>query len=251
MSFEKQIKETQGIIKNSKYTVCLTGAGISVPSGIPDFRSPSSGIWSKVDPMEVATIWAFEQNPKKFYDFFLPMVDTILCALPNPAHLALAALEEKNLLCVTITQNIVGLHQKAGAKKVIELHGNLKECVCLRCRKIFLTEELVLQLKENRENTPTCEMCGGKLKPNVILFGETLPIDALYSSQTAAQDCEVMIIAGSSLVVYPAAGLPQIAGSLGAKIIVINLEPTYIDTKAKVVIPGEVDKILPEIVRGV
>lgn len=249
MSFEKQIKTARELILNSKYTICLTGAGISTPSGIPDFRSPSSGIWSKVDPMEVATIWAFQSNPQKFYDFFSPLVDTIINAKPNAAHIALTKLEEKKLLQLLITQNIDNLHQKAGAKEVAELHGNLKECICLKCRKIFPTEELIPSLKENK--IPTCDECGGILKPNVILFGETLPLDTLYKSQQAAQDCEVMIIAGSSLVVYPAAGLPQIAVLRGAKIIVINLEPTYIDLKAKVIIPGEVDKVLPEIVSGI
>lgn len=250
MLFEEQIKEAQNLILNSKYTICLTGAGISTPSGIPDFRSPVSGIWEKVDPMEVATIWAFKQNPKKFYDFFSPMIDTIMYAKPNPAHIALAQLEEKGLLQLIITQNIDGLHQKAGSKNVAEVHGNFKECICLECRRIFSSEELILQLKGSKK-IPTCEVCGGVIKPNVVLFGETLPLDVLYRAQRAAQDCEVMLCVGSSLVVYPAAGLPEIAYSSGAKIIVINLQPTYIDAKAKVVIPGEVDKVLPEIAKGI
>ena len=254
MLFEEEIKLSSELIINSHYTISLTGAGISTPSGIPDFRSPSSGIWAKVDPMEVATIWAFKQNPRKFFEFMNSLNLSIFSAEPNPAHYALAKLEEKGLLQLLVTQNIDSLHQKAGSKKVIEVHGNLRGVICLRCRKISPMEDFIKLFQENKDDKnyyPTCSECGGILKPDVVLFGEALPTDALYTAHRAAQECEVMIVVGSSLVVQPIASLPEIAYGSGAKIIVINLQPTYIDKRARVVIRGEVDKVLPQIVKHI
>lgn len=245
---DEQIKQVADIIKNSTYTVALTGAGVSVPSGIPDFRSPGTGIWEKVDPMEVASIDAFMRNPKKIMEFMLPLVSTILSAEPNAAHKALVELEEKNLLRCVITQNIDNLHQKAGSKNVVEMHGNMRETVCLSCGKIIsfgaFMENVQGALMSGK--FPSCA-CGGTMKPNVIFFGEALPHDAITAAQKAAENCDVMLIAGSSLIVYPVASLPFVAYEHGAKIIVVNLEPTPMDSKAVVVIRGEVDDVLPEI----
>ncbi len=243
-----KIKEAAGLLKNARQTAALTGAGISVPSGIPDFRSPGTGLWDKVDPMEVATIDAFTRNPEKVMEFMLPLVSTILNAEPNAAHKALAELEEKNLLKCVITQNIDNLHQKAGSKNVIEMHGNMREAVCLSCGKIisFGTFMEMAQGALVSGKFSSCG-CGGMLKPNVIFFGEALPHEAVSAAQKAAEDCDVMLVAGSSLVVYPVASLPFVAYESGAKIIVVNLEPTPIDSRAAVVIHGEVDRVLPEI----
>lgn len=243
----EKIKQAAALIKNSRYSVALTGAGVSVPSGIPDFRSPGTGIWEKVDPMEVASIEGFMRNPRKVMEFMMPLVNTILNAEPNAAHKALAELEEKNLLKCVITQNIDNLHQKAGSKHVVEVHGNMREAVCLSCAKMtsFGAYMENVQGALATGKFPACE-CGGFMKPNVIFFGEALPYDAMVAAQKAAEECDVMLIAGSSLVVYPVASLPFVAYEHGAKIIVVNLEPTPVDLRASVVIHGEVDEVLQE-----
>ncbi len=244
----KKIKQAAELIKTSKHAVALTGAGISVPSGIPDFRSPNTGLWDKVDPMEVATIQAFTRNPKKVMEFMLPLAGTILNAEPNAAHKALAELEAKNLLKCIVTQNIDTLHQKAGSKNVVEVHGNMREAVCLACGKII---SFALFMEKARGalasgKFPSCD-CGGMMKPNVVFFGEALPHDAISAAQKAAEECDVMLVAGSSLAVYPAASLPFAAYERGAKIIIVNLEATPVDSRACVVLHEEVDKVLPEI----
>lgn len=244
----EKIKQAAALIKNSRYTVALTGAGISVPSGIPDFRSPNTGLWDKVDPMEVATIQAFTRNPKKVMEFMLPLVNTILNAEPNEAHKALAELEEKNLLKCVITQNIDNLHQKAGSKNVVEVHGNMREAVCLSCAKMISFGAYMenVQAALSSGKFPSCD-CGGMMKPNVVFFGEALPHDAISAAQKAAEECDVMLIAGSSLAVYPVASLPFVAYERGAKIIIVNLEATPVDSRACVALHEEVDKVLPEI----
>ena len=250
MEIEEKIKRSAELISNSNYTVALSGAGISTASGIPDFRSPGYGLWEKVDPMEVASIWSLKSNPRRVYEFMYSMAKTIYEAEPNPAHIALAQLEKKGLLRLVITQNIDNLHQRAGSKEVVEVHGNLREAICLNCHKIVPMEEFREKLEEKlkqKEGVPQCQ-CGGLLKPNVIFFGEQLPAEAVYKARRGAEDCEVMLVVGSSLVVQPVSMLPELASRRGAKIIVINLEATYIDGRAEVVIGGKVDEILPRIV---
>lgn len=245
------IERAADLIKNSKYMVALSGAGSSTPSGIPDFRSPGCGLWEKFDPMEVATIWSFMKNPRRFYEFMLPLSKEIIEAEPNPAHYALSELEKKGILKVLITQNIDNLHQKAGSKSVIEVHGNLREFVCLSCNKIYQTEKVREKIERviTEENYyPRCE-CSGLLKPNVILFGEQLPRDAISCSYQAIENCDLMLVSGSSLVVQPAASFPYLAKKRGAKIIVVNLEETYIDKYSEVVINDKVEIVLPEIVK--
>lgn len=254
MDLNEKIKKARDMILESKYSVALSGAGISTPSGIPDFRSPESGLWNKIDPMEVATIWAFKSNPRKFYEFMYPISRNILGAKPNPAHNALAKLEEKELLQLVITQNIDSLHQRAGNKKVVELHGNLREIICIKCRSVspleVLKEEIEKKISEDKNYYPKCS-CGGLLKPNVILFGETLPSEALYRAQQSCSICELMIVVGSSLTVQPANFLPVVAHQKGARIIIVNLQETPLDETADLVIREKLEKVLPEIVEGI
>jgi len=241
-----EIRKAAQLILTSKHAVALTGAGISTPSGIPDFRSPGSGLWEKVNPMLVASVFAFRLRPKKFFDWFRPLGRKLLEAEPNPAHIALARLEELGLLKVVITQNIDNLHQKAGSKRVLELHGHLREAQCMKCHKVVPTEGLWEKVLEEGE-LPRCE-CGGILKPKVVLFGEALPRGVFLEAWGEAQRCDLMLIVGSSLEVFPAAELPSVAYQSGARLIVVNLTETYADSMADVVIHEDVASVLPQIV---
>lgn len=231
------------LIRDSKMTVALTGAGISTPSGIPDFRSPNSGLWEKYDPFEVATIEAFNRTPERFFEFMAPFGRILRDAAPNPAHKALAELEKRGLLKSVITQNIDNLHQSAGSGNVIELHGNTLHGTCRSCHARRGVEDMPDSF--NGE-VPRCK-CGGVIKPNVVLFGEMLPMEALMQAQLDAAGCDVMLVAGSSLTVTPASMLPQAAAQAGAHIIVVNLQETYIDHRADVVIREKVEIALPAI----
>ncbi len=249
MSLEDKIAQAAEMIRHSQHMVAFTGAGHSTASGIPDFRSPGSGLWEKDNPMLVASIWAFRLNPKSFYNWIRPMVQTLLTALPNPAHKALALLEEMGYLKVIITQNIDNLHQRAGSRRVLELHGHLREATCTRCYKVVPVDAGMVQTVLEGK-VPHCE-CGGVFKPNVILFGEQLPIRVLNQALEEARRCDLMLVAGSSLEVAPAADIPFLAVDSGAKAIIVNLTPTDLDPRAHLVIHGDVAQVLPRIVTAV
>ena len=242
----QQIEKAADLVAGARHAVALTGAGISTPSGIPDFRSPGSGLWEKVNPMVVASIFAFRLQPQAFYNWLHPMADLFLNAQPNPAHRALADLENMGLLKAVITQNVDNLHQKAGSTKVYELHGHLREATCIRCYKIAparsLTEKFIADAQ-----VPRCE-CGGVMKPNVVLFGEQLPVDVLMAAQREAEACDLMLVAGSYLEIAPASGIPFLAKRRGARIIIVNYQPTYLDPSADIVIHEDVAVVLPKIV---
>jgi len=229
--------------------VAFTGAGESTASGIPDFRSPKSGLWEKHNPMLVASIWAFRLNPKTFYDWIRPMADTLLAAKPNPAHTALASLEQMGYLKTIITQNIDNLHQRAGSLRVLELHGHMREATCIRCYKVVPVDPSLEQIIRDGK-VPRCT-CGGVLKPNVILFGEQLPIQTLNQAMNEARRCDLMLVAGSSLEVTPAADIPFLAVENHARAIIVNLEPTAFDSYADVVLYGNVAALLPRLVEAV
>ena len=249
MGLEEKIKRGAELICQSRRMVAFTGAGHSTQSGIPDFRSPDSGLWEKHNPMLVASIWAFRLNPHNFYDWIRPMVGTLTKAEPNPAHIALAEMEQLGHLQAVITQNIDDLHQRAGSQRVLELHGHLREATCVRCYKKISVDREVEDLIRNGQ-VPRCE-CGGVMKPDVILFGEQLPIRVLNQAMKEARTCDLMLVAGSSLEVTPAADIPFLAVDSGAKAIIVNLEPTAFDTRADVVIHGDVAEILPRLVKTV
>jgi NAD-dependent deacetylase len=243
---EHEIRRAAELIRAAKHMVAFTGAGHSTASGIPDFRSPGSGLWEKANPMMVASIWAFRLDPQHFYKWIRPLAEIMLTALPNPAHEALATLEARGLLKAIITQNIDNLHQRAGNRRVLELHGHMREATCVRCYEVVPVDP-IFQQKVRDGKAPYCH-CGGVYKPNVILFGEQLPVRVLNEAMAEARRCDLMLVAGSSLEVTPAADLPVLAADSGARTVLVNLQPTGFDGRADVVIHGDVAEILPRIV---
>ena len=213
------IKKTAGVIHRSNKVVAFTGAGISVESGIPDFRG-AGGLWEKHNPSEYATIEAFHANPQKVWTMLKEMGSLLESSRPNPAHLALAELEAMGHLRSIITQNIDNLHQDAGNRRVIEFHGSHRKLVCLSCGRLYEQEEV------NLETLPPLCRCTGVIKPNVVFFGEPIPWGAQLQAQQEARDCEVMLVIGTSAVVFPACDIPVMAKQNGATIVEVNLEET-------------------------
>jgi NAD-dependent deacetylase len=243
------IARVVALLRKARYAVALTGAGVSTPSGIPDFRSPGTGLWEHADPMKVASIYAFRHNPEAFYTWIRPLVKTFLDAKPNPAHKALADLEAGGWLKAIITQNIDNLHQKAGAREVLELHGHLREATCINCYHVVPAEELLNDLLSSDE-VPRCAACGGVLKPNIVLFGEQLPIQVVNRTMQHIRRADLMIVVGSSLEIIPASQLPRTVHEHSGRLVVVNLTPTYIDNAAEVVIHTNVAEVLPHIAQG-
>jgi NAD-dependent deacetylase len=225
------------LIRDSRCTVALTGAGISVPSGIPDFRTPGRGIWEKVDPMEVAHIGAFHRDPVRFWGFYRPRFELLGDKKPNGAHKALARLEEDGLLEAVITQNVDRLHRKAGTKRLIEVHGSIDTCSCTSCHASYPLAEVDALFSDG---VAYCSYCNGLVKPDVVLFGELLPEAAMNEAQGLAQRCELMLCVGSSLEVFPVAGLPQMAMASGAKLGIVTQGPTPYDADVEVKLDGDV-----------
>jgi NAD-dependent protein deacetylase/lipoamidase len=246
MSLEDQIDRAADLIRHAHHAVALTGAGVSTPSGIPDFRSPTSGLWEKDNPMVVASITSFRADPQVFYNWLRPLAELILYAQPNAAHLALAHLEQRGLIKAVITQNIDGLHQKAGTRRVLEVHGHMRQATCIRCYTQVPANSLVARFLLTGE-APRCE-CGGVFKPDAILFGEQLPVRVLNQAIAEVRRCDLLLVAGSSLHVVPAADLPFLAAENAANTIIVNLEPTDFDPRADLVIHGDVAEVLPRIV---
>jgi NAD-dependent deacetylase len=240
------IKQAINILKEAKQVVALTGAGVSTGSGIPDFRSPESGLWDDVDPMQVATITAFKQDPQAFFDWLRPLVQQVMPAQPNPAHMALAHMEKYGPLQGIITQNIDVLHTKAGSQTIYEVHGHLRDMTCMHCLETFQSQDVLQDYLDNG-SIPRCPKCHGILKPNIILFGEILPMMTLNKAKRLTQACDVMIVAGSSLEVAPAGDLPMLAKFAGAKVIIVNYAETHLDYLADVVIQADVAVVLPEL----
>lgn len=244
-NLDHQITHAAELLGRASCAVALTGAGISTPSGIPDFRSPDSGLWDQGDPFAVASISAFQRNPQQFFDWIRPPARLIEQAHPNPALHALARLESAGLLKSVITQNIDGLHRRAGSGRVHEVHGHIREATCIRCHHVVPTDRLIASFLDSGE-IPHCS-CGGVLKPNVILYGEQLPPEAVTGARQDVDDCDLMVVAGSSLEVVPVADLPSVAVDRGCRLIIVNYEPTYLDEKADVIIHHDVAEVLPRI----
>ncbi len=240
------IQRAAGLIRKSRQTVILTGAGFSTPSGIPDFRSAGSGLWTRYLPMEVASLSVFRHNPDKFYAWLRPLASHMLMALPNPAHLALARLEQAGYMTTVITQNIDGLHSRAGSRNVLEIHGTMNTLTCVSCYRQVPVNGLIEAYLESG-SIPHCAVCQSILKPDVILFEEQLPVRTWRKAEEASKSCDLMLVAGSSLEVMPSAGLPMRAVENGAHLILINRTPTYIDNRADIVIQEDVADILPRI----
>jgi NAD-dependent deacetylase len=243
-TIEKLIEQAVALLMQSRHAIALTGAGISTPSGIPDFRSPDSGVWRNSNPMEVATIYAFRHRPQAFYDWIRPLAKLTLLAEPNAAHLALAEMEASGLLKCVITQNIDMLHTRAGSQTIYEVHGHLRQATCLHCYHVYDAAPIISDFVASGV-APLCTGCGGVLKPNVILFGEQLPVRILQQAQREAKRCDVMLVAGSSLEVAPAGDLPLLARQQGARLIFINYEETHLDSLADICIHADVVDVLP------
>ena len=232
------------LLRASRSMVALTGAGFSRPSGIPDFRS-SGGLWERHNPAEVASLHSFHHTPRRFYDWFRPLVRTIEVAIPNAAHYALAQLEQERKLRALITQNIDGLHQRAGSREVYELHGHLRTARCTECEREVPTAGVMKAI--DRGQIPACS-CGGVFKPDVVLFDEMLPRGLYWLAQRALDHADLMLVAGTSLEVAPVCDMPGHVKRRGAPLIVINLDETHADEHADVVIRADVAKALPLIV---
>lgn len=245
-----QIKPAAELLFSAKYAVALTGAGISTPSGIPDFRSGSDGLWRKHNPLKVASLSAFRTQPENFFSWFRPLAKKMVSASPNPAHLALAALETSGLLKSTITQNIDGLHQRAGAKKVIEVHGTMSSLSCTSCFKQYESEAFVPAFIETGA-IPHCDICGSILKPDVILFQEQLPQEIWRKAEAEIEKADLLIVVGSSLEVVPVSRLPYRVLENGGRLIILNQQPTYIDARADVTISEDVAIVLPAILEAI
>jgi NAD-dependent deacetylase len=226
------------LIREADSVVALTGAGISVPSGIPDFRTPGTGLWEKVDPMVVAHIDAFHRDTKRFWSFYRPRFGLLGDKEPNAAHLALAELESRGLLDAVITQNVDRLHGKAGSERVVEVHGSIATSSCTSCNASYPLET-VGELFDD-DGVATCACCMGKVKPDVVLFGELLPEAAIEEAQRLCAGADLLLCVGSSLEVYPVAGLPELTLSAGGAVAIVTRGPTPYDDRAAVKLDGDV-----------
>ena len=238
-------EKAAALLRESSCTIAVTGAGISVESGIPDFRSPT-GIWSKYPPEHYATIDAYLANPAKVWRFWKQLaIDFAECG-PNPAHFALAALERHGYLKAVVTQNIDALHQAAGSKTVIEYHGSARKLFCLDCSAVR-----PMDMQAMSDSPPRCHVCNGLMKPDIVMFGELIPGDALRASAEWGEKCNAVLIVGTSAQVYPAADLPYIAKRHGARIIEANIEHTsFTETITDVFLQGRAGETLPKLAQA-
>ena len=227
------------LIRGARSVVALTGAGISVPSGIPDFRSPGTGLWENVNPMEVAHIDAFRRDPESFWRFYGERFQTLEVKQPNGAHEALAELERAGLLDAVITQNIDRLHARAGSQQLIEVHGTIAHSSCLICRQRYPLAEVRARLADDDRGIPRCD-CSEPLKPDVVLFGEYLSATTLMLAEQLAGAADLMLCIGSSLEVYPVAELPAMTLAAGGQVAVLTQGPTPYDSRATVRMSGDV-----------
>jgi NAD-dependent deacetylase len=233
--------ELARLIRENQPCVALTGAGVSTESGIPDFRSPS-GLWAEVDPSEYASMPAFRADPRKVWSFYKPRVAMLTEAQPNAAHRALAALEEAGLVDAVITQNIDVLHERAGSRDVIEVHGSIRTASCPRCGATYDRERVLAMLAE--ADAPECTQCGAVLKPDVVFFGELLPVEAIERATELARRAALLLVVGSALEVYPVAALPEETLDAGGQVAILNKGPTPYDGRAELRIAASAGEIL-------
>jgi len=240
------ISQASDLIRQSKNVVALTGAGISTPSGIPDFRSPGTGLWTKYLPMEVASLTTFRTKPELFFAWLHPLASHMLLAQPNKAHLALADLERAGFLKTIITQNIDTLHTRGGARHVLEIHGTFSTLTCVGCFRQYSSNGFIDDYIGN-SNIPRCPLCKSILKPDVILYEEQLPRRTWLQAEEASKTCDLMLVAGTSLEVMPSARLPVDALEHGARLVIINHTETYVDVRADVILRGDLAELLPRL----
>jgi NAD-dependent protein deacetylase/lipoamidase len=235
------------LVQDNQPCVVLTGAGISTESGIPDFRSPT-GIWSHYDPMEYATIDAFLADPEKVWDFYAKRLDVFAEAEPNHGHRALAELEDRGWVHAVVTQNIDRLHERAGSRELVEVHGSIRTSSCLDCGAVVPFDEV-----RRRLPTPACSECGRILKPDVVMFGELLPPAAIERATELAAEARLLLVVGSSLEVYPVAGLPEETLLSGGALAIVNRGPTPYDRRATLTVDagaGETLRALADALSG-
>ena len=235
------------LIDAADSVVALTGAGVSVPSGIPDFRSPATGLWQNVNPMEVAHIRVFHEDPTRFWHFYGQRFQTLEDKRPNAAHDALATLERAGKLEAVITQNIDRLHAKAGTQELIEVHGTIDHSSCLACHIQYPADDVRVRLRADEGGVPRCD-CGRPLKPDVVLFGEYLPVEALQQAERLARGADLLLCVGSSLEVYPVAELPAITLQAGGQGAIVTQGMTAFDSRAVVRCEGDVVHELESVV---
>lgn len=235
-------KELIEKLRQADHVVVLTGAGISAESGVPTFREAQTGLWAEYDPQELATPQAFQRNPRLVWEWYAWRRELVNKAAPNPGHLALAKLQGLVPRLTLITQNIDGLHQRAGSQEVIALHGNLAETKC------FEREHLVEAWSEDGEVPPLCPVCGSHLRPNVVWFGENLPTVALQTAVQTAQSCDIFFSIGTSALVHPAASLPLLAVEKGITTVEINPQSTPLTGWMDFVLPGAAGSVLPALI---
>jgi NAD-dependent deacetylase len=238
------------LIRSSSRAVVLTGAGISVPSGIPDFRTPGKGLWEKVNPMEVAHIDVFRREPDRFWHFYGQRFASLDEVEPNAAHRAVAELERLGHVRGVITQNIDRLHRAAGSRNVVEVHGSIEYCVCLECGGRVHHDRVIEMLEGGLIGAPECESCISPLKPNVVLFGELLPEEAMSEAYALASEADLMLAIGSSLEVYPVASLPDVTLEAGGRLALVTQGPTPYDRRAEVKLGGDVVDELEQVLRA-
>jgi NAD-dependent deacetylase len=234
-----QVDRLASLVRDARSVVALTGAGISVPSGIPDFRSPGSGLWENVNPMEVAHIDAWRADPERFWHFYGNRFQTLEGKQPNGAHRALVELERRGRLDAVITQNIDMLHRKAGTTELIEVHGTIEHSSCLTCGAQYPLAETRARLADDPVSVPHCD-CGKPLKPDVVLFGEFLPEGALERAYALAAQADLLLCVGTSLEVHPIAQLPGVTAANGGAVAVVTQGPTPWDSRAAVKLSGDV-----------
>lgn len=226
------------LIAGSDSVVVLTGAGISVPSGIPDFRTPGTGIWEKVDPLEVAHIDSFQRDPALFWSFYRERLQALSDIQPNRAHEVLVEMERDGQIRAVVTQNIDTLHERAGQQEVVEVHGSIRTSSCSACGAKVLLEDLDERFDD--EGIAACPLCQSALRPDVVLFGEMLPPDEMLHATQLAAAADLLVCIGSSLEVYPVAGLPEVTSAAGGKVAIVTQGPTPYDDMAEVVCSGDV-----------
>jgi len=242
-----KVKELVELLRQSGKCVVLTGAGVSVESGIPDFRGPE-GTWKTYDPA-ISTASSFVLKPHQFWFFAMQFVGPLMRAEPNPAHQALAELEKMGHVTCVITQNIDGLHQKAGSKNVIELHGTAWRSVCVNCGKKYSFQYVMDQMVPMCSLVPRCMECGYILKPDATLFFEEIPQQLYQQCLDELNHCDLLIVVGSTLLVEPSGSFPEMVKKLGGKIVIINLEKTWFDENSDIVINGKATEVLTQILQ--
>jgi NAD-dependent deacetylase len=235
------------LVRTRQPCVALTGAGVSTESGIPDFRSPT-GIWATVDPREFASLSAFRRDPERVWSFYRLRVRMLTDAEPNAAHRALAELERRGLLEAVVTQNIDLLHERAGSRDVIEVHGSIRSSSCPRCGKRCALAEVLEQLDAS-EAAPSCPACATVLKPDVVFFEEMLPAEAIDRAYELARRAALLLVVGSSLEVWPVAELPSITLAGGGDVAIVSVGPTSFDKSATLKIEAGAGEVLERVLQ--